>query len=740
MFNVIKKHLNFVVMIIFLLFSLYVSYNHGSSGIINYVDHNFAFNFSDYIHRKLHIWDDYIYLGFNSSTGDSITLFYYLIFYPFEKLGLNYKIINRLEYFLSIFILLSGTYYYLLSLVSNKLSNKQKLLIAFISTYALSNLFITTTYAIGLNSVVLSLGVSFYTMLCIRKINQKNYKYFIAIIPLSLFIANTNIAFALLLVIFIILFSIIYNDVSIKDKVLAILGFLLIWTLLNSYWIIPFCYSMLISPPENFYSYINNNDAYKDLLLFTSERYKLPDLFKLTPNIRHIIEKNNEYSLLFQYMDNWFIKFISYAAVFVTAFIGLLTYKKKTISFNILFLILLASLFLFLSKGINKPFGDIYMYLFDNGIIFKIFRDSFKWILIVNTCFMLLMIHLFLLPKKYVFKAIVMLFLMICLIPWFLGLMGKFESYDVPKYYFNIRGYLEQNSVNSNDRLLISFSKPKPTKFIFNKNNNVLTNNIFKNISNIPIVDLFSYGGGFSNLLLTDYYKNFNYDDTDINVLRMLGITYITVQKDIEGVGKLKYTDKYFNKNSFGEVDIYELKKDYIIPKVNLQDIVYDRMYFAKSNPTKYQVYVQGLSKKSLINLLYTYDNNWRVYLETNNLNTECNNYKEYEKYKIQECSNKSNLIEEFKNIKYIYKNSDFSNNHKITNKYWNSWEIDPNKIASNTIEKTSDGKYNLSLTIFYYPQIFAEIGYFIIFLALIITVASVLFLLIKRLKSKSYW
>ena len=75
----------------------------------------------------------------------------------------------------------------------------------------------------------------------------------------------------------------------------------------------------------------------------------------------------------------------------ILAFSSLLFIKKdKTIAKYILFFALIGLLGIFLGKGASEPFDGMYIWLFDNVPGFQLFRDSFKWYVLIAISYSIL--------------------------------------------------------------------------------------------------------------------------------------------------------------------------------------------------------------------------------------------------------------------------------------------------------------------------------------------------------------
>jgi len=103
---------------------------------------------------------------------------------------------------------------------------------------------------------------------------------------------------------------------------------------------------------------------------------------------------SNTFSILHpNWPDNVFGKIVFQRPEFLIfpllAFLPLIFLKKEG-SRNIVVLSLIALIGIFLAKGASEPFGNIYVYLYDNVPGFRMFRDSTKWYLMIILAYSIL--------------------------------------------------------------------------------------------------------------------------------------------------------------------------------------------------------------------------------------------------------------------------------------------------------------------------------------------------------------
>ena len=733
-YNKIKKILNnnidIVIVVLVLSFSFFVFFNHAiGSGILNYIDHKFPFDFQKISIEQTFAWSDYIFLGFNQSTSLTLNLPYNLFFTLVQSLIKNQVLINRLEHVIPVFSIIYFTYLWLTSLFSWTLSAKEKLYLLLTGTFFLTCIMNTSLLYTGISQQVFAFSFVPLYLYSIHKI-QKEGKllYILPIIISLLMLGSYSFPYALLSIVLILLILLSTNDRSLSTKIKDCIIFLVSWVLVNFYWFLPFLYSTFVAPP---YRLLSNLDRLKDVLNIVSTRYTLDQLFKLSPNFRLIRLQNNDIS--------GYNAFFSSNLVIVIGFIPLLLLfywywqnrdnKFSNFALNTKTLLLTILVVLFLAKGLSLPAGMIYDQLYEKSTFFKMFRDPFKWMVIVYFCVIALSANLLIQNKSKLIRVLFLLFIFVNLFPWFnYGLMDKLKSYNVPQYYFDFKNYYLSQQNISDGRALIAESKlttPGYTSFKFDPNIQKISSNIVKFISPIPIVDQFSNGGGISYEYLIKKYKTLTYSDSDIKTLQDMGITHIINQNDVVKPAKMNYTDSFFNKRVFGQIEVLELKKQFLIPKINL--VSYNTtntkatLAVKKIDPSRYEIEIKNLKSKADLNFLYTYDSNWKL-LEGKTLSCETASTFEpiiagdHLDNRIIECKDNQfykniDFPRKFMEIGFISKKSFFDDSHQIHNRYANSWSIDPTHMNGNQFVRNDDGTYNLNLILYNRVQSYLYLG-----------------------------
>ncbi len=779
MFRFLAKKIDHFIPLLILSFATLVAYNSVGEGIINYIDHNFPFNFTNHLKKLLFVWNDYIFLGFNQATGLLSNISYYFIIYIFEALGFDYVLLNRLEHILPIFCIIYFTYLFLVSLFLAPLPPQKKLLLVLPATFSLTNILSLALFTMGLTPQILAFSGIPLVLFGIRKYALTQEKKYVLLLAAGSFvITNFNLPYSCISMLLVIIFTFLFTDIEIKSK-LKITGiFLLLWGGINFYWLLPMFHSLFVAPPYNMFESINNNDAIVSFLKLVSPRYTLDHLLQLTIDLQIILKQNN--SDLMQYLASPWIIIVSGCAIAIIFIEHIFLQKSKNLSlaFRTTTLILIFLIFVFLAKGLSKPFGEIYQFLFDNSTFFKMFRDSMKWLFIPILAFIVLSSQILVQPRNRATQSILILFFIVYLLPWNFGLFGRLKSYEVPNYYFSFMEAYQKDLNNSNKRAIILNSKVGATRFEFdinNENKKNLSNNILKFISPIPVVDLFSNGGGLSFNFIKRTLPNLEKNDSDLITFQKMGATHIFKQNDTVSKAQYNYTDEFFEKETYGKLEVYKVRPEFVLPKLFLSGAGENSVLsFEKINPVKYKISLKNISKKNLVILsfLYTYDENWQLFLDRPNLLENCaiiggpnqiriadsysstsiwfkggSSFPDYLILKpslTEECRKEQRFFEG-EEISYLTHKTIFDDSHKIINNYSNSWTIDVEYIKANYPEEfykeNPDGTLDIAFILYFKAQSYFYIG---IIISLITIVALAGYLMIgtvlpTRWKNKPY-
>lgn len=128
----------------------------------------------------------------------------------------------------------------------------------------------------------------------------------------------------------------------------------------------------------------------------------------------------------------------------------------RRISYQTLYFVCLALVFLFLGKGFQNPLSNIYQFLFYRVPGFNVFRDPTKFLIPQLTAYAILLgmtiqvIYQFLKPYKKIasfFLGLSFVYILVLVRPVFYpGLSGTFRPMAIPSKYLAVKNELEQDS------------------------------------------------------------------------------------------------------------------------------------------------------------------------------------------------------------------------------------------------------------------------------------------------------
>lgn len=285
--------------------------------------------------------------------------------------------------------------------------------------------------------------------------------------------------------------------------------------------------------------------------------------------------------------------------------------KQEMQSFYIIFLCLLALTGIFLAKGFQNPFGQIYLWIFSYVPGFELFRDPTKWYLFVALSYSMLIpftiskLYETILQKNFLIIIVKKLFvvciasyLVFLIYPLFLHqLTGTFISQQEPKEY----------------RELDSFLNSQP--------------GFFRTLW-IPTIGQFSlYSPNHPIMLLNQLWpklKNPSQLEGYITPIQEMAVKYVIIPYDSNReifLTDRKYDEKKYlqtirnikqipwlkQKISFGKIIVFEVpntkNKFFSTGKVNIS--------YKERNPTDYILTLTNVQKNDRIIFSETFDSQW---------------------------------------------------------------------------------------------------------------------------------
>lgn len=301
------------------------------------------------------------------------------------------------------------------------------------------------------------------------------------------------------------------------------------------------------------------------------------------------------------------------------------TQKKETL--YILFFALLGLIGIFLAKGANDPFGDVYLWFFQHVPGFVMFRDPTKWYFFIVLSYTMLIPFTVskvygLIQKHYakwyvaqIFVGVIVAYLLFLIWPALSRqLTGTFQPHTIPTEYKTL------------EKLLLS-------------------QNNFSRTLWIPTIQRFGY---YSNthpaISAQDFFSVTSVSEVlDIlqkkgteNMLQEAGVKYVIIPYDSEReifIKDRKYNNElYFSTiqkvssipwltslSGFGNIAIFELPN----PKNHFWLQGQSEVSYTFLNQTKYLVNVKNVEKGERLIFSERYNNGWKMSTDTTVIDSE---------------------------------------------------------------------------------------------------------------------
>lgn len=323
---------------------------------------------------------------------------------------------------------------------------------------------------------------------------------------------------------------------------------------------------------------------------------------------------------------------------------------------NVLFFTFTALLGIFLAKGANDPFGNLYIWMFESVPGFVMFRDPTKWYSLIAISYsVLLPVSIFYiyeyLSSKFKDKKskiqikiqmylpltlnlLVILYLIFLIKPSVLGdLGGTFTKHEVPAEYVKLK-----NTLVNDDAFSRTLWIPRQQRFGFTSQNH-------------PAVEAFTV---FNATNSADIINQMNRDETK-KKLADLSIKYVVIPFDSEQELFLK--DRKFNNDEPEKIEyaldkLGWLKKDKRFNALSVytlkdsKDSIYltneGSISYNKNTSTNYSVKIRSQQNNTVV-FNESYSPYWRLVL--NGKEIQSINYKGFNSYEIPPTKNEAKLI-----------------------------------------------------------------------------------------------
>ena len=377
---------------------------------------------------------------------------------------------------------------------------------------------------------------------------------------------------------------------------------------------------------------------------------------------------------------------------------------------------------LFLIKGAQPPFGEIYLNLLENLPIFRVFRspdNKFGFgIVFIIACLLLIASKSY---KKKVFITVISLVILIQGYLLFSGIATKGQNTSTSSDRVILLGkdYKEYiNFINTSKGLLGYISVIPPVTFAnFDLSNGESHwgQDLLPKLTKYPYVYIDSYGGMNKNV-----YANLSevIENGDIKGMNDFPIRFFVIRKDVKNYSMDKYKNIINTINSnYSKVFGNEMFS--VFENTNYKAILTaNNLDYKVISPVEYQIQLNNIKDSVDINLSQNFNKNWNLYSVSNNplINSQ----------DVFTVSQKPIV----QNIKLLDK------------PYFNSWEITKDEIEKNwnkdSYSVNSDGTINVNLKLYFKTQAVFYLLSLITFSYLLVVVMLICLLSIRsRLKVK---
>lgn len=434
-------------------------------------------------------------------------------------------------------------------------------------------------------------------------------------------------------------------------------------------------------------------------------------------------------------------------------------FKNKYFLFSIIVLIL----GVFLWKSANPPFGDIYLWMYENIPFFNAFREPTKFYLLLALWYSLSLGYAVWLVKNIHIKKLISLsVLSVCwlnLLVHYLYNPQLLKTKNIPLWYEELNRIINEDSFYSRVLWLPRYSNRGTYSFIhplLNGINEWAIEKVYKNSRDVEIFQWYDFYKRiktfFESTMVSEYLKvmNAKYIVLDRNMIK----DYWLMQdpeifdKYYQLLGSLTwYSEVWLS----GTNDLKLFKRDSsVYPHILWRN----NLTFFSEGHTQYNI-ITTLYKDQSLYFMESYHPWWKLFLNKYH-KVACENVKGYkgkvinnelfeqqsighinddwlvEKYEVIECEMRKglNIIWWFKKI---ISTPLFDQSHKRVYSYANGRTLDADYIKKNFTKEyykeNPDGSIDVNLTLYFKPQSYFYVGLWVSGVTLLI----LLFLLARE-------
>lgn len=413
--------------------------------------------------------------------------------------------------------------------------------------------------------------------------------------------------------------------------------------------------------------------------------------------------------------------------------------------------------FVFLSVRIYGAFGKINLFIYQLPL-FSFFRSPEKIFSLIPFVYLIALISLLLAvkPPRWVVNLVIILLLVIPYPIYTGGIISALSPHKNDNYHYVTT--IPQEYYNSVAEVNKSTKQTAVISLPYSVVNSI-------NWSNYP-----AWGYVGQDALYQLYNKRFISANTDDNpvedsepifytlskhdvidpdqllvTLQNFGGEYVLIHRDIDpkwlyssdrfivAMNKLAVGGKAKKIDSNDLFSLYRLTSDQLTPVI---DVNQGQVTFSKINPTYYIATLKNVLPNETLSLRQSYSSQWGLYaLSDSQAITTCPDQNTYRGGQILECDNAERSMTPTEVTQPITR-SQLSALHQTALGYANSWTISPEELskdAPGSVTKNADGTVNITLGIYFKPQLYVNIFYTIYVLTILGSAIYLLYLWRKK-------
>ncbi|MEM3791051.1 MAG: hypothetical protein QW260_08275 [Thermoproteota archaeon] len=621
------RKLKFPVIIdyfIILLFSFFIIRNTFGEGLILTHDAPMPLVIPSFSKLSF-LWSHNVLTGINNMMLSSNWIPIWLFFNLLKNAGLSLWFINRTIFILPLFTL-SSSFYLLL-----RYFGKSRVASLLSGLFLVASPIASTRLALGQTWLLVQLsGIVLFLVFFLREIKKKD-STIIGVIFLSLLtLPITTFAQPVYMYLFgfsLIVLSILlimFNQVQVF-RLIKLLTITSIFSLfLNAWWIIPTVYGYL-DVKNTLLECVKHGYSQRTLTTVTSQTYLIKS-FSLLSYIT---------TPLLPFYSLTYFSIVAILIVISSVFLALRKKDSSSAFFAILFVTSV-----FLSQGANKPFSNLFMFLYDYFPGFFIFRDPSHFLSLeiigisgLIGCTLdgiLTEVRATNKKKKRLYFSLILVFIVFLLLVEIFptvasgNLEGRLKPVVIPTYYYEAIRWIDSNA--SGTRIYIPGVPDALTWYRWSPN--YMLPNVLSSVSNnvsvitrglaLTALDIPNSLMSYIFLIEDSFFKS--NDNLSIKALGIINVKYIIMDDSI-----VSFPSKYEKNSTYlklvktiGTIRIYENKLFYPLfftlhdlpNNFSLIQDTQNNVHYTIINPTEYIVRV-NVSTPFYLVFTETYDKGW---------------------------------------------------------------------------------------------------------------------------------